>query len=101
MSSPPIRPQRAQRDREDEGVDTKGTVSQPKVPEATLADIRTALDGAIASKRLAAFEDVFATADKEDSGKVTRRQFENGLRDQLKVGGGREGRGRGMAVELP
>lgn len=82
MSSPTLRGLRSREPDKPSGSGKFG--AKPAVSEEILAQVRAKLEDAKASRRFKSFDAVFAAADKADTGKVTRAQFEDGLRE-LKV----------------
>ena len=57
------------------------TASKLTVSDRVRSELREKFDAAIESGKIASYEDVFKAMDKDGSGTVNRREFEDGLRD--------------------
>ena len=57
-----------------------------KISERVSSELRSKFDAAISAGKIRSYEDVFKAMDKDGSGTVSRREFEDGLAD-LRVSG--------------
>jgi Ca2+-binding EF-hand superfamily protein len=66
-----------------------GTKAALKISDRVSSELKSKFDAAISAGKIRSYEDVFKAMDKDGSGTVSRREFEDGLAD-LRVSVGQD-----------